>query len=176
MLLERGTDLIEIRLALRQDLAALLDFPEPSQDMLYRAEAMISAQVASNVERAVVVLDQTAAERRGWVARQPTWQRYLIQRFARRFGTVDERWYQGMQYLDYCLDPDNEAVTSLAQVVLQAITEVLPTAPLDEGGQLRRMALQDHAYDQASRRLNAGRDQERQALFEQLTREQDMND
>jgi hypothetical protein len=176
ILLERGTDLIEIRLALRQDLAALLDFPEPSQGMLYRAEAMISAQVASNVERAVVVLDQTAAERRGWVARQPTWQRYLIQRFASRFGAVDERWYQGMQYLDYCLDPDNEAVTSLADVVLQAITEVLPAAPLDEGGQLRRMALQDQAYDQASRRLDAGRDQERQALFEQLTREQDMND
>lgn len=175
-LLQGGTDLIEIRLALRQLLALGLDFPETSQGMLYRTEAMISGRVASNVEHAVLALDETAAGRRDWIARQPSWQRYLSQHFTERFMALDERWYQGIQYLDYCLDAENEALTSLDQAVLQAITDVMPEAPLDDAGQLRRMDLESAAYDQASRRLNAGRDQDRQALFEQLTRAQDWND
>ncbi|WP_043196719.1 NEL-type E3 ubiquitin ligase domain-containing protein [Pseudomonas putida] len=174
-LLTGGVDLIEIRLALRQALAEPLEFPETSQGMLYRHEAMISARVASNVERAVLRLDDTAAERRAWVARQPSWQRYLAQRFASRFAALDERWYQGMQYLDYCLDAESEAVTSLNRTVLQTLTEVLPAPPLDASGQLHRMDLGSQAYDQASRRLNAGRDQQREALFETLTRAQDPN-
>ncbi|WP_369680620.1 hypothetical protein [Pseudomonas plecoglossicida] len=144
--------------------------------MLYRTEAMISGRVASNVEHAVLALDETAAGRRDWIARQPSWQRYLSQHFTERFMALDERWYQGIQYLDYCLDAENEALTSLDQAVLQAITDVMPEAPLDDAGQLRRMDLESAAYDQASRRLNAGRDQDRQALFEQLTRAQDWND
>ena len=174
-LLNGGTDLIEIRLALRQSLAEPLNFPETSQGMLYRQEAMISARVASNVERAVLRLDDTATERRAWVARQPSWQRYLAQRFASRFAALDARWYQGMQYLDYCLDAESEAVTSLDRAVLQTLTEVLPAPPLDATGQLHRMDLGSQAYDQASRHLNAGRDQQREALFETLTRAQDPN-
>lgn len=174
-LLRGGVDLIEIRLALRQSLAPSLEFPETSRGMLYRHEAMISSRVEANVEDAVRLLDETPAERRGWIARQPSWQRYLAQRFASRFTALDERWYQGMQYLDYCLDAENEAVTSLDDAVLQAMTEVLPTPALDENGQLQRMDLSSKAYDQASRRLNAGRDQQREALFETLTRAQDPN-
>ncbi|ENB9662637.1 MULTISPECIES: dermonecrotic toxin domain-containing protein [Pseudomonas] len=174
-LLTGGTDLIEIRLALRQSLAVPLDFPETSQGMLYRREAMISTRVESNVEHAVRQFDQTATERRAWVARQPSWQRYLAQHFASQFATLDERWYQGMQYLDYCLDAENEAVTSLDGTVLQAIGEALPAPALDGSGQLQRMDLGSQAYDLASRRLNAGREQQREALFETLTRLQDPN-
>lgn len=174
-LLTGGTDLIEIRLALRQSLAEPLNFPETSQGMLYRQEAMISARVASNVERAVLQLDDTVAERRAWVARQPSWQRYLAQRFASRFAALDERWYHGMQYLDYCLDGESEAVTLLDGAVLQTLTEVLPAPPLDVNGQLHRMDLGSQAYDLASRRLNAGRDQQREELFETLTHAQDPN-
>lgn len=175
-LLNGGVDLIEIRLALRQSLARSLNFPETSQGMLYRHEAMISARVQNNVERAVLRLDSTATERRSWIARQPSWQRYLAQRFASRFATLDERWYQGMQYLDYCLDAENAVITSLDDPVLQALTEVLPEPPLDERGQLQRMELGSQAYDQASRRLNTGRDQQREALFETLTRALDPKD
>jgi len=174
-LLTGGTDLIEIRLALRQSLAEPLNFPETSQGMLYRQEAMISGRVASNVESAVLRLDDTATERRAWVARQPSWQRYLAQRFASRFAALDARWYQGMQYLDYCLDAESEAVSSLDRAVLQSLTEILPAPPLDATGQLHRMDLGSQAYDQASRRLNAGRDQQREALFETLTHAQDPN-
>nr|WP_314617532.1 DUF6543 domain-containing protein [uncultured Pseudomonas sp.] len=174
-LLLGGTDLIEIRLALRQSLAYVLDFPETRQGMLYRAETMVSEYVVRNVEYAVLALDQAAAQRRAWVARLPIWQRYLSQHFAEQFAAFDERWYQGLQYLDYCLDAENEAVASLDQAVLQAITDVMPQPPLDEAGQLRRMDLDSQAYDQASRRLNAGRDLARQALLEQLTGEQDPN-
>lgn len=170
-----GTDLIEIRLALRQSLALPLEYPETSQGMLYRNAAMISPRVAINVEQAVLALDQTAAERRAWIARQPSWQRYLARHFADLFTALDEHWYQGMQYLDYCLDPENEAVLSLDDTVLKAITEELPEAPLGEGGQLRWMRLNSVTYDHASKALNAGRDQAQQALFEQLTREQDQN-
>ena len=137
---------------------------------------MISARVQNNVERAVLRLDSTATERRSWIARQPSWQRYLAQRFASRFATLDERWYQGMLYLDYCLDAENAVITSLDDPVLQALTEVLPEPPLDERGQLQRMELGSQAYDQASRRLNTGRDQQREALFETLTRALDPKD
>lgn len=136
---------------------------------------MISTRVESNVKHAVRQFDQTATERRAWVARQPSWQRYLAQHFASQFATLDERWYQGMQYLDYCLDAENEAVTSLDGTVLQAIGEALPAPALDGSGQLQRMDLGSQAYDLASRRLNAGREQQREALFETLTRLQDPN-
>ncbi|RWU19123.1 hypothetical protein DM813_22665 [Pseudomonas alkylphenolica] len=170
-----GTDLIEIRLALRQLLAVPLEYPEASQGMLYRDAAMISSRVANNVEQAVLALDQTAAERRAWVARQSSWQRYLTQHFASQFKALDERWYQGMEYLDYCLNPESEAVDSLDDAVLRVIREVLPDVPQGEGGRVGRMELSDGAYDRAVRALNTGRDQARQALFEKLTGEQDYN-
>ena len=174
-LLQGGTDMIEIRLALRQALASELNFPENSQDMLYHDEAMISAGVEDNVEQAVRKLDQTVAERRGWIARQPSWQRYLTQHYASRFTALDEHWYRGTQYLDYCLDPENEAVTSLDDKVLRAFRDVLPESPMDETGQLRRVELDSQSYDQAYRRLGSGRDQARQTLFNQLTGELDLN-
>ncbi|EJN39701.1 hypothetical protein PMI38_00820 [Pseudomonas sp. GM84] len=174
-LLQGGTDMIEIRLALRQALASDLNFPENSQDMLYHAEAMISVEVENNVEQAVRELDQTAAERRGWISRRPSWQRYLTQRYASRFTALDEYWYRGTQYLDYCLDPENDAVTALDDKVLRAFSDVLSEAPMDETGQLRRVELDSQTYDQANRRLGAGRDQARQALFDQLTAELDLN-
>ncbi|MFJ4064341.1 dermonecrotic toxin domain-containing protein [Pseudomonas sp. NPDC089996] len=174
-LLRGGTDLIEIRLALRQSLYRYLEFPEASEGMLYRDLAMISSNVESNVEQAVRMLDDTAAERRGWIARQPIWQRYLMQRFGNRFETLDERWYLGLQYLDYCLDAESEAVTSLDDAVFQALREALPGASLGANGTLQRVDLSSALYQQASRQLQSGRDLQREALFEQLTGEQDRN-
>jgi hypothetical protein len=80
-----------------------------------------------------------------------------------------------LQYLDHCLDPENEAVTSLDPAVLAAISEQLPDSPQDANGQLRRVELNSQLYDQASRQLNAGRELQREALFTSLTAEQDRN-
>ncbi|MGE8062805.1 dermonecrotic toxin domain-containing protein [Pseudomonas sp. NPDC089547] len=174
-LLQGGVDLIEIRLALRQALSPLLVFPEPSQGMLYRREAMVSPRVEQNVLRAVRLLDGTAAERRSWVARQPIWQRYLTQRFSERFARLDEQWYRGLEYLDYCLDPESEAVTSLDDAVLQAIREALPGAQLGINGELRRVELNSRRYKETWDAMEAARERQHQALFDQLTSEQDYN-
>ncbi|WEK29071.1 MAG: NEL-type E3 ubiquitin ligase domain-containing protein [Candidatus Pseudomonas phytovorans] len=174
-LLQGGVDLIEIRLALRQALSRQLEFPENSRGMLYRAEAMISVDVEENVLAAVRLLDDTASERRAWIARQPIWQRYLTQHFSERFARLDAQWYRGLEYLDYCLEPESEAVASLDDAVLQAMREALPGMQLGVNGQLRRVELSSQLYDQASRRLEAGRELQRQALFEELTNAQDYN-
>lgn len=168
-LLQGGVDLIEIRLALRQALAPPLDYPEPSQGMLYRQEARVNASVEFNVEQAVESLDNSATAHQEWIAAQPSWQRMLQERFADEFAALDERWYQGIQYLDYCLEPSSEAVTSLDGVVLQAISEAIPGHSLSEAGQLRRVELDSQQFDTISRSLSAGRERQRLALIARLT-------
>ncbi|WP_313294912.1 NEL-type E3 ubiquitin ligase domain-containing protein [Pseudomonas sp.] len=168
-----GVDDIEIRLALRQATAPTLDFPEPSQDMLYRESAHISSITSFNVEQAVLELDGDSRARQAWIAAQPSWRRLLRQRFALHFGALDRRWYQGMEYLDYCLDPEAEPVTELDGRVREHLAEALP-APLQDGaGRLQRMALNSQQYQAALDRLMSERQAELEALYTRLTRQQD---
>ncbi|WDY55750.1 dermonecrotic toxin domain-containing protein [Pseudomonas sp. PSKL.D1] len=174
-LLAGGVDLIEMRLALRQALAEVLDFPEPSQGMMYRETAQISTTVEFNVEQAVTALDRAPIKRRGWIALQPAWQRLLKQRFTSRFSTLEERWLAGYDYLQYCLDAGSDSVTALDEVVVTALTEHLPESPLDAGGQLRRVSLNSHQYNEAAKSLKSGLEQQQNALYKTLTDEQDSN-
>ena len=174
-LLEGGVDDIEIRLALRQSLAEILQFPEPSQDMLYRETAQVSQTVEFNVEQAVSAMDADAPARRRWIAAQPAWQRFLRARHAERFSAVDEQWYAALAYLDHCLDEDNEPVQRLDEAVLGALGDALEASPSDAEGRLRRIPLTDQAYRLAVERVSASRQAALQALLEQLTAEQDPN-
>ncbi|NIF27551.1 hypothetical protein F3J44_14370 [Pantoea sp. Tr-811] len=171
-----GVDDIEIRLALRQSLAEPLAFPEPSQDMLYRDAARISSLTIDHVEDTVRARDEAPRLRRAWIAGQPSWRRFLRVRFATRFSDLDARWYQGMTYLDFCLDPQGEAVSSLDSRVREALAEVLPAPLLDDSGNLQRMPLNSQQYEQALKRLMSERQAELEALYARLTRQQDPND
>ncbi|MFK3724489.1 NEL-type E3 ubiquitin ligase domain-containing protein [Pseudomonas monteilii] len=174
-LLEGGVDDIEIRLALRQALAETLEFPEPSQDMLYRETAQVSLTTQFNVEEAVRVRDDTARLRRRWIAAQPAWQRFLRQREAARFEAVDARWYAALEYLESCLDADVPAMSALEAPVIETLRAVLPDSPLDAAGQLRRLTLTEQVYRQAVERISAARQAAVEALIGQLTAEQDPN-
>jgi hypothetical protein len=174
-LADGGVDLIEMRLALRQALAEDLDFPEPSTGMMYRDSAKISVTVEFNVQQAVTSLDSTAASRRSWIARQPAWRRLLKQRSASRFTALDERWLQGYDYLQYCLEADSDVVSTLDQPVIQALTASLPESPLDDAGQLRRVSLNSQQYQEATKSLQWGLEQQQDLLFRAITDEQDMN-
>ncbi|WP_336334795.1 NEL-type E3 ubiquitin ligase domain-containing protein [Pseudomonas putida] len=175
-LLQGGLDDIEIRLALRQSLAQPLEFPEPSQDMLYRESAQVSNRVIDNVENAVTELDETPAIRRAWITEQPGWRRFLRRRFSQRFAALDERWYRAIEYLAYCLDPESEAVTSLDATVREVLNEVLPAAVPDAAGQLPRLELNSQQYNAAASHLGNGRQAEEDALYQRLTAQQDPND
>ncbi|HEN8798637.1 TPA: hypothetical protein U8251_001203 [Pseudomonas putida] len=171
-----GLDDIEIRLALRQALAQRLEFPEPSQDMLYFTHAQISDATVDNVEAAVEALDDDAAARRTWIGAQPGWRRFIRQRFSQRFASLDEPWYRGMDYLQYCLDPESEAVTTLDEPVLAVLNSVLPEAMPDETGSLPRVDLDSRRYKAALDKLVDGRQAEEDALYQRLTAQQDPND
>ncbi|MGE8168675.1 NEL-type E3 ubiquitin ligase domain-containing protein [Pseudomonas putida] len=168
-------DEIEIRLALRQALAQELEFPEPSQDMLYRQTAQISAQVEDNVGEAVRLIDEGARARRRWIARQPSWMRFLEQRFADSFETVKGEWSDAQEYLDHCADPSSEPPAGLAPAVVGELTTALSASPLDDQGRLRRIALNSERYDQASRAVAGAREAALDALYLRLTAEQDPN-
>lgn len=170
-----GLDDIEIRLALRQSLAEPLDFPEPSQDMLYRESAHVSDRVVDNVEQAVEALDHQPATRQAWIAAQPSWRRFLRQRYGQRFAALDERWYRGIEYLEYCLDPENEAVTTLDAPVREVLNEVLPDAVPGATGVLPRLELDSQRYNDALSRLGSCRQAEEDTLYLRLTAQQDPN-
>ncbi len=168
-------DEIEIRLALRQALASELEFPEPSQDMLYRQTAQVSPLVEDNVADAVRLMDEGAATRRGWIARQPSWMRFLEHRFAERFEAVKADWSDAQEYLDYCADPTSEPPARLAPDVVRQLTGWLSATPLDSQGQLQRIALNSSRYDEASRAVARVREAALDALYLSLTGEQDPN-
>lgn len=169
-------DEIEIRLALRQALAAELEFPEPSQDMLYHPTAQVSPQVEDNVAETVRMIDEGATARRRWIARQPSWMRFLEQHFANRFETVQGVWSDAQEYLDHCADPSSEPPAQLAPEVAGQLTAWLPGSPLDAHGQLQRIALNSGRYDEASRAVAGARQEALDALYLRLTVEQDRND
>ncbi len=174
-LLEGGVDDIEIRLALRQALAESLEFPEPSQDMLYRETAQVSLTTQFNVEEAVRALDADAQARRRWIAAQPAWQRFLRRREAARFDALDVRWYDGLDYLAGCLDTDSPLVDTLDASVVSVLSDALSSSPLDEAGRPRRLTFTDQVYRQAVERVSAARQAAVDALIAQLTAEQDPN-
>lgn len=177
--LERSlVDDIEIRLALRQALAHRLDFPEPSQEMLYRNTAMISEYTVDEVAHAVERFDEDQANdplRRAWVARQQSWQRFLRGRYADQFDALDLRWRQALDYLEYCQDPQADPVEVLDDAVLDVLDQLLPEPARDAAGQLRRVALNEGQYSQAARDLGTARQANVEALLLRLTKQQDPN-
>ena len=176
--LAHTVDDIEVRLALRRSLASRLDFPEPSGGMLYRHLAYVSDRLASRVEREVLRLD-TVTNRQQWILEQPGWVRFLKQRFKPQFDDLIERWYEGTEYAEHCLDPSNPQVTMLdASVVSFLNAQVAGTdfsaagitaISHDDAGALRRQAFNDHQYTVFLNVLARGQAAAEQALLMQLT-------
>ncbi|MCP3752542.1 DUF6543 domain-containing protein [Pseudomonas sp. SBB6] len=173
-------DDIEVRLALRRTLATRLDFPEPSDGMLYRHLAYVSDSLASRVEREVRRLD-VAANRQQWMLEQPGWVRFLKQRFKPQFDALTDRWYQGTEYADHCLDPSNPTVPMLDASLIsfldgQAAEVAFIEAGImalshDEAGVLRRQVFNDHQYTVFLNVLARGQAAAERALLLQLTRQ-----
>ncbi|MFJ4156715.1 dermonecrotic toxin domain-containing protein [Pseudomonas sp. NPDC089752] len=174
-LLQGGVDLIEIRLALRQELAQRLNFPEPSSDMLYRDTAMITYTTTYKVEDAVNALDHSAVARRRWIARAPGWKSYLKSLYADQFDEILLRWNEGLEYLHYCLDANADAVTELDPRVLKVLQGIFTESPLGSDGQLRRVNINSGLYESAANGIKMGRELEEEALLYQRTAMHDPN-
>ncbi|ANY86879.1 MULTISPECIES: dermonecrotic toxin domain-containing protein [Pseudomonas] len=171
-------DDIEIRLALRQATAARLEFPEPSHEMLYRPTAMISERTVDEVVDAVERFEEDKNNdplRQTWIARQPSWQRFIKKRFAVDFDALNERWQSGLDYLEFCMDAEAEPVETLDGVVIEVLTPVLPEPPQDAAGQLRRVQINEGVHLKATSVLLQGRQSEVEALLLDLTKQQDPN-
>ncbi|WP_313738842.1 NEL-type E3 ubiquitin ligase domain-containing protein [Pseudomonas sp.] len=162
-------DDIEIRLALRQALADELDYPEPSAGMLYEQIAYINQRIRDNVAAEVRRLDRDALARRRWLVEQPQWQRTLRTHYAEQFEALTDFWRSGLDYLDYCLDPEADAVTQLPISVRTVLEEALGEPLLDAAGNLRRVPLDSGHYQTASERIVQQVHEVEQGLFESLT-------
>lgn len=170
--LETGlVDDIEVRLALRQSLATRLDFPEPSRGMLYRDTARITPQIIDKVAAEVARLDNENQARQQWLVEQSGWVMHLKNRHADQFTLITDFWRSGHDYLFYCLDEGNEAVTRLDTSVINALAKVLPASPLDEQGILRRVPLNDGQFKQAMDALSTEQQQVEAGLLLSLTRQ-----
>ncbi|HEK1685098.1 TPA: hypothetical protein SMR42_001415 [Pseudomonas putida] len=179
-LLDGPVDDIEIRLALRQALADKLDYPEPSDNMLYRPTAQLSHKVEANVSKEVKRLDGDPAQVRQWIVEQPTWQLSLRRAHASQFEAVTEFWRPGLEYLQYCRDfaaqldgetVELEPITSLSASVKKALENAIGQELPSSNGELQPLALTD-AQDAAA--YNALRDEQtsvERGLFDSLTRE-----
>lgn len=163
-------DDIEIRLALRQGLAETLDYPEPSLGMLFAEVAQVSERVRENVAREVRLLDADAQARLQWTAAQPAWQAALKRHYAAQFQALTDYWRAGLDYLDYCLDPESEAVTLLEPSVSQTLTQALGMALVDEHGQLQRVELDSERYTAAVNALLTEQKAVEDGLLLSLTR------
>lgn len=163
-------DDIEIRLALRQALAEQLDYPEPSDLMLYEQVAHLNAKIRRNVMREVRRLDQDSAGRRAWLVAQPQWQQTLRARYSSQFETVADFWRSGLDYLDYCLDEHAEAVTTLPTSVRATLEGALGQSLLDAKGVLRRVEVNSAQYRTASDTLLQQLKAVELGLFDSLTR------
>ncbi|MNP71122.1 hypothetical protein D3C76_1674630 [compost metagenome] len=80
-------------------------------------------------------------------------------------------WRQGHDYLFYCLDETQEAVTRLDSSVIGALSDALPTSPLDELGNLHRVPINDGQFDRAMRALTAEQQAVEAGLLASLTRQ-----
>ncbi|MFJ4353431.1 NEL-type E3 ubiquitin ligase domain-containing protein [Pseudomonas sp. NPDC089428] len=169
-------DDIEVRLALRQSLAKILDFPEPSSGMLYRYTARIDEQIIDNVRNAVLKLDADTGARQQWMAEQPVWVDYLKRQHASQFEAITDFWRPGLDYLLYCLDESQEPVTQLSTAIIQALSPEMPSPPLDENGRLRRVPLKDAEYYKATNALNGEQQKVEAGLLLSLTRQAEVLD
>jgi hypothetical protein len=164
-------DDIELRLALRQSLATVLDYPEPSSGMLYRSTARINQTIIDKVKAAVLELDTDATVREQWLNRQPGWVEYLKREHAAQFSLITDFWRPGLDYLYYCLDETADPVTSLDNSLLRALASVMPESPLDASGILRRVAINEQQYRQGVDMLTAEQQQVETGLLTSLTRQ-----
>ncbi|MFJ9991855.1 NEL-type E3 ubiquitin ligase domain-containing protein [Pseudomonas putida] len=178
-LLDGPVDDIEIRLALRQALAEDLNYPEPSDNMLYRPTAQLSYRVEINVSNEVTRLDSNPAQARQWIVEQPTWQLSLRDAHASQFEAVTEFWRPGLEYLQYCRDfaaqldgetVELEPITSLSASIRKALEKAIGQELPSSNGELQPLAL-TNAQDAAA--FNALRDEQtsvERGLFDSLTR------
>ncbi|MGE8314546.1 MAG: NEL-type E3 ubiquitin ligase domain-containing protein, partial [Pseudomonas putida] len=164
-------DDIELRLALRQSLATVLDYPEPSSGMLYRSTARINQTIIDKVKAAVLELDTDATAREQWLTQQPGWVEYLKREHAAQFSLITDFWRPGLDYLYYCLDETADPVTSLDSSVRRALARVMPESPVDAEGRLRRVALNEQQYRQGVDALTAEQQQVETGLLISLTRQ-----
>lgn len=168
-LLSHTVDDIEIRLKLRQSLAAKLDYPEPSSGMLFSHLAEVSGRLRSNVRKAVRGNDTTQA-RQDWLVGQTSWKYYLRQRYGQQFGIVEAVWDDGMSYLEECAGDDVLTVNKLSPNVIEALRAVITQPLLDAAGAVQKIALTDAQYVQAARAVADGREHSVALLIVNLTR------
>lgn len=163
-----GLDLIEIRMALRSELAKELDFPTLQPKMLYRHLAIIDGPLSINVEEVVRERDANLQLRRQGVSRHPSWRRLLLAQHEPRFDEVRKPWYAGLDYLNWCLDRGDPPDT-LEQPVVEALTSGLGQSPLDAQAQPRRLTINSGMFDNANQRLALGLENDEDALYLELT-------
>lgn len=138
-------DGIEIRLALQQDLAASLNYPEPSENMLYRHVSGVTPQTAERV-RSAVLEQETAERRQEWMVRNPNWQRFLKQQHGEDFNNLTQFWAEGLDYLDYCAGISDSRVKALEPPVQEVLQDALNERLEGEQNTLRKLPLNDQQY------------------------------
>lgn len=163
-------DDIEIRLALRQQLASTLDYPEPSSGMLYEQIAMLNDRIRSNVAQEVTRLDQNPLARHVWLLEQPAWAQSVRAQNADQFLALTDYWRAGLDYLEYCLDDSNDPVTRLSASVIKALQDTLQVPLLDSSGSLLRVELNSAQYQAAIDALLREQKAVEQGLLESITR------
>lgn len=168
-----SVDDIEIRLALRQELAGVLDYPELSSGMLFRATANLSPQTVEQVAAAVRLRD-TVANQQAWMVDENSWQRYLKQRYATQFESLSTTWAEGLEYLDYCNGASEEVPATLDDEVLTALRTALEEDPLGADGTLRRLEIDSQMYLAAVNALAGARNGAETALLVSLTQAQEV--
>nr|WP_314872841.1 NEL-type E3 ubiquitin ligase domain-containing protein [uncultured Pseudomonas sp.] len=163
-------DDIEIRLALRQQLATTLNYPEPSSGMLYEQIAMLNDRIRNNVAGEVLRLDQDPQARLAWLVEQPGWAQSVRAQNAEQFSALTDYWRSGLDYLDYCLDASNEPVTRLSASVISALQDTLQMAVVDSSGSPVRIELNSALYQAAIDSLLRGQRADEQGLLASITR------
>ncbi len=170
LLLENlGLDLIEIRLALRTNLAEELDFTETQLQMLYRDAAHIVGPTEDAVLQEVLNRNNDLPARRQWVSRQPSWRRVLRAQFPARLEALRSRWDVGIDFLEWCND-GSTMEGALEPPVVDALTSALGESPLDEHGQPLRLQINDDQYVAGMNRMALGLEDDEDALYLELTR------
>ncbi|WP_296248491.1 dermonecrotic toxin domain-containing protein [Pseudomonas sp. UBA4194] len=158
-------DEAEIRLSLRQVLAARLNLQPQSNHLLF-PEA-ISTSLQNEVATAVQQQDSDTGFL-DWLEDQPFWTDALERRYRPQFDELDRTWNEGHTYL-YEIgssEPQPEAVT---QPVREVLTSVLGDRGWYRDGQMQVVSLTADEQDTARQALNAGQAAARRALQRQLS-------
>ncbi|MNJ24397.1 E3 ubiquitin-protein ligase SlrP [compost metagenome] len=171
LLRREKVDDIEIRLALRQALAGVLDYPEPSNGMLYRNMANLTPKTIKRVKNAVMAAD-TVANRHAWMVGENSWRRYLKQRYAPQFDAAVQHWAEGLEYLDYCNGAD-EVPEALNSDVVDVLRTALDQEPIGPDARPRRLEIGSQVYRKAADALGAARESAETQLLVQLTAAQE---